>query len=465
MRINNISSVSFGYSKKSQDYLDRNIETLDDKQFAQYLSTYSTLCNQAEEVVKANEKKFGVEYSKNNFVDMFVSMKETLTTQIMLLFDDGEEYLKSEYDYYSSSLKKCKEKDNNWRQALLDRLRFWDSNLGKTNEELVAELKEAEKYKNVGQMQIKEVVQKFGPALGIKSTDEEDEAPITTLQRTEYSPNGFSDIMGMEDLKAELKESIVDAINNPAQAKIDLEEYGKKMPAGVLLYGPPGCGKTYIIEALASEIDTPVYVLDIGEQGSKYINQTSNNIKKSFDFVVKEAEKQDKSVILFMDEMDSMTFNRSSGTNEENIKQVATLLKCIEQAKAHNVIVVGATNKYDLIDPAIRRRFDMKRYVGLPNQDQRKQQVVNNLSKKAKAKQLIKDDESLDKIAAALKGYSYHSINTIANSASLNAMNRGRADISLQDFEKAIKETSEEKINETEYKSKDAKKNAIGFAN
>lgn len=471
MKINNITPVSFGYSKKSQDYLYKNLQTVEDKQLGQYLLDYSNFCNETEELIKANEKKYGPSYSKNSVVDMFLTMKEDLTTQVMILFDDSDKYLESEYDYYSKSLGRCKEKKDNWRQFLMDKLRFWDTSLGKTSEELKIELEDAKKYKEVARMQLGDALRVYGPALGYNiqqpttaKKQETEESPIAKMEKTEYSPNGFADIMGMEDLKKELKESIVDAVNNPEQAKLDFEEYGKKMPAGVLLYGPPGCGKTYIIEALASEIDTPVYVLDIGEQGSKYINQTSNNIKSSFDYVVEQAEKQEKPVILFMDEMDSMTFNRDSGTNEENIKQVATLLKCIEQAKAHNVIVIGATNKYDLIDPAIRRRFDMKRYVGLPNQDQRKQQVVNNLSKKTKGQILIKDNDSLNRIANALDGYSYHSINTISNAAALNALDRGRADIALRDFEKAIKETAEEKIEENVYKTKEAKKTSIGFA-
>ena len=139
-------------------------------------------------------------------------------------------------------------------------------------------------------------------------------------------------------------------------------------------------------------------------------------------------------------------------------------MKCIEQAKANNVIVVGATNKYDLVDPAIRRRFDLKKFVGTPNLEQRKQQVVNNLSKKSKGAALINDEKSLEKVARDLNGFSYHSINTIANAASLNALNRGRADISYEDFARAIEKTNEERIDDSMYKSKAVKKKtSIGF--
>lgn len=462
MRINNISPISFGYSKKSQAYLDKHIQTLEDKDYAGMLSKFSSCCNETEDIVRLSEKKKTDDAA--SVAELFVAMKDALLTTVMLTFEDCEEYLQSEYDYYSFSLNKCKNQyPDNWRSRLLDKLRFWDLDLGKTKEDLQAELRETKLLMAQERKRLTETLSRSETTESRNAGNLGNMGSTTlgTLERTETSPKGFSDIMGMEDLKRDFIENIVEPVNDPELRESNLREYGKKLPKGVLLYGPPGCGKTFIIEALASEIDTDVYVMDVGSTGSKFINQTSNNIKRAFDFVKQKGDESEKPVILFMDEMDSLTFNRSSGINEENLKQVATLLKSIEEAQKHNVIVVGASNKFDLIDPAIRRRFDMKRYVGLPNADQRELAVRNNLKKKSKAGNILADDKSMAAITKALEGYSYNSVNIISDEASINAMRRNRADISYEDFMKAIKETNEEKINEKEYKPKDNKQ--IGF--
>ena len=462
MKINNISPVSFGYSKKSQEYINKNVEQIEEPELQAAIQTCSNVCNSMEDTIKANERKFGSDYSQSNYVDFFITLKDALLSHVVLLFDDSEKYLQSEYDYYSSSLNRCKNKDNNWRQSIVDRLKFWDSNLGKTKEEMAKELEESKKAASISKARLTDVIKTYMAGGKTDAASTESSPIVETLQRTEFSPRGMQDVMGMEELKEELIENVVKPVNNPEQARLDLEEYGKRIPTGILLYGPPGCGKTYIIEALAAETDSEVYIMNSANTGSKFVNQTANNIKKAFDYVYKKGDESDKPVFMFMDEIDAMTSNRDADASNEDIKGVATLLKYIEGAKAHNVIVIGATNKYDLIDPAIRRRFDMKRYVGLPEQEQREALIRNNLSKKKKGQALINDDEKVKKVAKALSGYSSSSINIISDLASLNALKRNRADVDVVDFEEAIKTTGEEKIDDKQYKPL-ARKEKIGF--
>ena len=462
MKINNIAPVSFGYSKKSQEYINKNAEQIEEPELKAAIKSCSDVCNSMEDTIKANERKYGPDYSQSNYVDFFITLKDALLSHVILLFDDSEKYLQSEYDYYSSSLSKCKNKDNNWRQSIVDRLKFWDSNLGKTKEEMAKELEESKKAAAIGKAQLTDVIKTYLTGEKPEGATTESSPIVETLQKTEFSPKGMQDVMGMEELKEELMENVIKPVNNPEQARLDLEEYGKRIPTGILLYGPPGCGKTYIIEALAAETDSEVYIMNSANTGSKFVNQTANNIKKAFDYVYKKGDESEKPVFMFMDEIDAMTSNRDAHASNEDIKGVATLLKYIEGAKAHNVIVIGATNKYDLIDPAIRRRFDMKRYVGLPEQEQREALVRNNLSKKKKGQALISDGEKVKQVAKALSGYSSSSINIISDLASLNALKRNRADIDIVDFEEAIKTTGEEKIDDKQYKPL-ARKEKIGF--
>lgn len=462
MKINNIAPVSFGYSKKSQEYINKNVEQIEEPELKAAIKSCSDVCNSMEDTIKANERKYGPDYSQSNYVDFFITLKDALLSHVILLFDDSEKYLQSEYDYYSSSLSKCKNKDNNWRQSIVDRLKFWDSNLGKTKEEMAKELEESKKAAAIGKAQLTDVIKTYLTGEKPEGATTESSPIVETLQKTEFSPKGMQDVMGMEELKEELMENVIKPVNNPEQARLDLEEYGKRIPTGILLYGPPGCGKTYIIEALAAETDSEVYIMNSANTGSKFVNQTANNIKKAFDYVYKKGDESEKPVFMFMDEIDAMTSNRDAHASNEDIKGVATLLKYIEGAKAHNVIVIGATNKYDLIDPAIRRRFDMKRYVGLPEQEQREALVRNNLSKKKKGQALISDGEKVKQVAKALSGYSSSSINIISDLASLNALKRNRADIDIVDFEEAIKTTGEEKIDDKQYKPL-ARKEKIGF--
>lgn len=111
----------------------------------------------------------------------------------------------------------------------------------------------------------------------------------------------------MDELKKEITDKLIFPIRNPDIAKIDEVEYGKRYPRGILLYGPPGCGKTFTVEALAQELKLPLLKLKVGKAGSCFINQTSNNYEKAFEYAADLSKKNKSPVLFFIDEMDGLT--------------------------------------------------------------------------------------------------------------------------------------------------------------
>ena len=164
-----------------------------------------------------------------------------------------------------------------------------------------------------------------------------------------------------------------------------------------------------------------------------------------------------------MDEMDTMAEKRmqSSNSSKEDNKVVNTLLPLISSAKAKNILIIGATNMYDFLDPAIVRRAGMKQYIGLPDSEEIAILLTKELSKFKKGKNFADNKKAISKLSKELTGYSPSNIKDIIMSASVNAY-RCKRELRDVDFAQAIKQGNFEKINEKEYKS-EAKKAVAGF--
>jgi SpoVK/Ycf46/Vps4 family AAA+-type ATPase len=286
---------------------------------------------------------------------------------------------------------------------------------------------------------------------------------LTEFHPTASSPKSFDDVVGIETTKQQLQEDIIDYIENPELKELDKQEYGIEASSTILFYGPPGCGKTYITEALASQSGLKMFKIDISKIGSKYVNQTSGNIQKAFDYIAQVAKEEDKPVLLFVDELDSLAISRESmkGSSGENLKTTSTLLKLIQEAKDKNIIIIGATNKRGLIDAALLDRFGTETYFGLPDKEAIKKLLIAKLGKITKGQNLAKDDESIDELAESLQGYSNRTIVHITQEAAKLAKRNSRSDITFEIFNQAIEQCEHEKIDEKTYRKESARK--IGF--
>ena len=165
---------------------------------------------------------------------------------------------------------------------------------------------------------------------------------------------------GRPELEAFFQEYVIDQ----HRFKDRYSAMGVQPPNGILLYGPPGSGKTFAVKALANHLDWPVFELGMGEIGSPFIHETSVNLIALF----RQAAERAPSIVI-IDEVDALAGARATGSMDYKVEEVSELLKVFEQAAESGVTVVATTNRKEAIDPAFLRkgRFDHAFEVGYPN--------------------------------------------------------------------------------------------------
>jgi len=172
---------------------------------------------------------------------------------------------------------------------------------------------------------------------------------------------GFEAIAGMQALKELVQLDIIDALND----KERYAEYGLTIPNGMLLYGPPGCGKTFFAERMAEEIEANFFQVKPSDIQSKWVNASQENIKKLFE----EARKNAPSII-FIDELDALVPSRDTANiSQMNANAVNEFLAQMNNCSEDGIFVIGATNRPIAIDPAILRSGRLDKHIYLPPPD------------------------------------------------------------------------------------------------
>jgi Cdc6-like AAA superfamily ATPase len=175
-------------------------------------------------------------------------------------------------------------------------------------------------------------------------------------------PLGKFSLPGRPILEAFFNEHIIDLILNEERYKA----LGITFPGAVLLYGPPGCGKTFAVEKLVEHLDWPFFSIDSGSIGSPFIHETGKKIAEVFE----QAAKASPAVVV-IDEIDAFLAARdSSAGGQHRVEEVAEFLRSIPKAAENKVLVIGMTNRLDSLDPAVvrRGRFDHILEVGMPSE-------------------------------------------------------------------------------------------------
>lgn len=203
---------------------------------------------------------------------------------------------------------------------------------------------------------------KVDSVLGRKSTTA---ATSVAVIKPKKKGNGFADVAGLDSLKQLLNDEIVDVLAHPEV----YEGLNVTIPNGILLYGPPGCGKTFFAEKFAEEVGYNYMYKNCSDIASPFIHGGQTAIAEMF----KEA-RENKPTILFLDEIDAMIKNRSSHNNASESGEVNVFLVELNNCGKDGVFVIGACNDPRGIDPAALRsgRLEMKYYVPNPDSDTRK---------------------------------------------------------------------------------------------
>jgi len=237
----------------------------------------------------------------------------------------------------------------------------------------------------------------------------------------------WKDVGGLSYAKKVLEDNIITSINNPNK----FSKMGIRPPKGVLLYGPPGCGKTLLARALAAECGTNMILVRGQDILSKWVGESEKAIREIF----RKARSSAPCIIIF-DEMDSLVKFKTAEEGRQNDTILTQILTEMEESGAAKIGVVGITSRPDLVDNSMLRpgRLDIVLYIEAPDEKSRLE-IIRILTKQMP----LVSDVDLNEIAVATQNYSGADIESLCREAAVNAMQNNHAKISSNDFAEGLK--------------------------
>ncbi|MDZ7745986.1 MAG: AAA family ATPase [Halobacteriales archaeon] len=271
-----------------------------------------------------------------------------------------------------------------------------------------------------------------GNTASTDASDTDTDIPVHEEQTESTTASGiaYEDIGGLDEELDLVREMVELPLSEPELFR----EVGVDPPKGVLLHGPPGTGKTLIARAVANEVNASFRVINGPEIVSKYKGDSEERLRTMF-----EEAADNQPAIIFIDELDAIGGERDEESDMENrlVAQLLTLLDGLESRG--QVIVIGATNRVDAIDPALRRggRFDREIEIGAPDEVGRRE--ILDVHTRAMA---LDDDVNLDRLAARTHGFVGADVKTLTQEAAIAALrdreNRDELRVTRADFEVAM---------------------------
>lgn len=240
---------------------------------------------------------------------------------------------------------------------------------------------------------------------------------------------GFKDVAGLKEEKEDLEE-VVDFLKNPAK----YVELGARIPKGIILVGPPGTGKTLLAKAVAGEAGVPFFTISGSDFVEMFVGVGASRVRDLF-----EEAKRNAPCIVFIDEIDAVARKRGSGLGGSHDEREQTLNQMLVEMDGFSVnsgiIVLAATNRVDILDPAILRpgRFDRKIAVGRPDVGGREEILKVHIRKKP-----IAEDVNIRDIAKTTSGFTGADLENLINEAAILTAKENRKYITRKDIENSF---------------------------
>ena len=239
----------------------------------------------------------------------------------------------------------------------------------------------------------------------------------------------FDEVAGADEEKAELEE-IVDFLKQPSK----YIEMGARIPKGVLLVGPPGTGKTLLAKAIAGEAGVPFFSISGSDFVEMFVGVGASRVRDLF-----EQAKKNSPSLVFIDEIDAVGRQRGAGLGGGHDEREQTLNQLLVEMDGfganEGIIMIAATNRPDILDPALLRpgRFDRQIVVGRPDRKGREAVLKVHTAKKPLASEV-----NLEVLAKRTPGFSGADLENLANEAALLAVRKNKKEIGMDEFEEAI---------------------------